>query len=214
MAMIPLIDTQLEEYVRTHSSKSSALLQELERYTYQHCENPQMVTGPLEAGLLKMLVQLMGARRVLEIGMFTGYSALSMAEVLPDDGELISCEVDEDIANIAASFFERSPHGHKIQIIMGAALQTIETLTGSFDLAFLDADKEHYVQYYEKIVTLLRPGGLLVADNTLWSGRVLNPQEETDRALVEFNQRVQQDERVDNVLLTVRDGMTLARKRV
>ncbi len=211
--MIPLIDTRLEEYAIAHSRGVSPLLQELQTYTYEHCANPQMVTGPLEAGFLRMLVQLIGARRVLEIGLFTGYSALAMAEVLPVDGELISCEIDHQHCAIAKSFFSRSPHGDKIRIVLGPALETLDTVIGPFDLVFLDADKENYRQYYEKALSLLRPEGLLVADNTLWSGRVLDPKKDTDHALVAFNQRVQRDDRVENVLLTVRDGMMLARKR-
>jgi caffeoyl-CoA O-methyltransferase len=210
--MIPLIDTRLEEYAIAHSDAPSPLLQELQAYTYEHCDNPQMVTGPLEAGFLRILVQLIGARRVLEIGLFTGYSALAMAEALPTGGELISCEIDPAHCAIANSFFDRSPHGDKIRVELGPALETLDTITGWFDMVFLDADKENYVQYYEKTLSLLRPEGLLVADNTLWSGRVLDPKKETDHALVEFNQHVQQDDRVENVLLTVRDGMMLVRK--
>ncbi len=211
--MIPLIDTKLEEYAIAHSRGVSPLLQELQIYTYEHCDNPQMVTGPLEAGFLRMLVQLIGARRVLEIGLFTGYSALAMAEALPAGGELISCEIDREHCAIANSFIERSPHGDKIHIMLGPALETLDTITGRFDLVFLDADKENYLQYYEKTLSLLRPGGLLVADNTLWSGRVLDPRKDTDHALVAFNRHVQRDDRVENILLTVRDGMMLVRKR-
>ncbi len=210
--MIPLIDTRLEEYAIAHSRAPSPLLQELLAYTYKHCDNPQMVTGPLEAGFLRMLVRLIDARRVLEIGLFTGYSALAMAEALPAGGELISCEVDDGHRAIANSFFNRSPHGNKIHIVLGPALETLDTIIGPFDLVFIDADKENYLQYYEKTLSLLRPAGLLVADNTLWSGRVLDPEKDTDHALAEFNRRVQQDERVENVLLTVRDGMMLVRK--
>ncbi len=211
--MIPLIDTSLEEYAIAHSRAPSPLLQELQAYTYEHCDNSQMVTGPLEAGFLRMLVQLIGARRVLEIGLFTGYSALAMAEVLPTGGALISCEINHEHSAIANSFFNRSPHGDKIRVVLGSALETLDGITGPFDLVFLDADKENYLQYYEKTLSMLRLGGLLVADNTLWSGRVLDPKRETDHALVAFNQHVQQDERVENVLLTVRDGMMLARKQ-
>jgi caffeoyl-CoA O-methyltransferase len=210
--MIPLIDARLEDYAIAHSQAPSPLLQELQAYTYEHCNNPQMVTGPLEAAFLRMLVRLIGARRVLEIGMFTGYSALAMAEALPAGGELISCEIDHEHYAIANSFFDRSPHGDKIRAVLGPALETLDTITGPFDLVFLDADKENYLQYYEKTMPLLRPGALLVADNTLWSGRVLDPKRDTDHALVAFNQHLMNDHRVENVLLTVRDGMMLARK--
>ncbi len=210
--MIPLIDAKLEEYAIAHSRAPSSLLRELQEYTHQHCDNPQMVTGPLEGAFLRMLVQLVDARRILEIGMFTGYSTLAMAEALPEDGELISCELDRDHCAIAKSFFDRSPHGGKISVVLGPALDSLETMDGPFDLVFLDADKENYVHYYEKTLALLRSGGLLVADNTLWSGRVVDPKKHTDRALAAFNRQVQQDDRVENVLLTVRDGMMLVRK--
>lgn len=211
--MIPLIDTKLEEYAIAHSRETSPLLQELLDFTFEHCDHPQMVTGPLEAGLLRMLVQMIDAHRVLEIGLFTGYSALAMAEALPADGALISCEIDDGHRKIASSFFTRSPHGSKIRIVLGPALETLDTIAGPFDLVFIDADKENYVRYYEKTLPMLRPAGLVVADNTLWSGRVLDPTKDTDRALAEFNRHVQRDDRVENVLLTVRDGMMLARKK-
>lgn len=214
--MIPLIDKALDDYAALHSLPASPLRQEVEAFTHQNCANPQMVTGPLEAALLQMLVKISGARQVLEIGTFTGYSALAFAEALPDDGEVITCEVNASNASIAREFFSRSPVGNKIDIEQGPALTTLAKLSGdrrSFDLAFVDADKERYPDYFDAIMPLLRSGGLLVADNVLWSGRVLDPQKETDRAIVAFNDKVQGDDRVDNVLLTVRDGVMVIRKR-
>ena len=213
--MIPLIDKALEDYAAQHSSPSSPLRDELQAYTYAHCDSPQMVTGRLEAALLQMLVMITNARRVLEVGTFTGYSALAMAEVLPADGRVITCEIDAERAKIAQSFFDRSAVGSKVEIKLAPARKTLATLadTPAFDLAFIDADKENYKHYYEDILPLLRPGGLLVADNVLWSGRVLNPVKETDRAIVAFNDLVTRDDRVDHVLLTVRDGVMVVRKR-
>lgn len=211
--MIHLIDPALDSYSENHSSPPDPLLQELETYTYANCELPQMVTGALEGALLRLLVQLTGASRILEIGLFTGYSALSMAEVLPEGGTIISCELDEQNASVARSFMERSPHGDKINIVMGPALESLATLEGPFDLVFLDADKENYCAYYDRVLPLLRPGGLLIADNVLWSGRVLDPKEETDFAIAAFNDKVAGDPSVDVVLLTLRDGVSLIRKR-
>lgn len=211
--MIQMIDPDLEKYAESHSLQPNDLLQELQRYTYQNCEIPQMVTGSLEGALLRMLVRLTGAARILEIGLFTGYSALTMAEVLPEGGSITSCEIDEKNAAIARSFIERSLHREKIVIRLGQALDTLASLNGPFDLAFLDADKENYSAYYDLTLPLLRPGGLLVADNVLWSGKVLDPTEETDHALVEFNRRVVEDPAVEVVLLPVRDGVSLIRKR-
>ncbi len=208
-----IVPEPLEQYAERHTEPPPRLLVELRDETYAKMESPGMQVGPLEGALLRLLARLAGARRVLEIGMFTGYSALMMAEALPDDGELVTCDVDEDAEAVARRYFARSPHGKKIRIRMGPALETLRTLEGPFDLAFIDADKESYLAYYEAVLPLVRPGGLLVADNTLWSGRVLAPKAGSDRALVEFNEKVAKDPRVEKVLLTVRDGVTLAWKR-
>lgn len=211
--MIPLIDPKLERYAAAHSNPPSPLLEELEAYTQAHCEDAEMLIGGLQGAFLQLLVKLSGARRVLEIGLFTGYSALAMAEALPKDGEIVSCDIDAENAAVAKSFFDRSPHGQKIAIRLGPALDTLAGLDGQFDLVFLDADKEHYVDYYEAVVPMLGAGALLVADNVLWSGAVLHPKQETDLALVAFNSRVQDDPRMDNVLVPLRDGVMVARKR-
>ena len=211
--MIPIVAPALEDYCRRHTTTPDALLDELAAYTRSHCKLPQMLTGPVEGTFLRLLVQLTGARQVLEIGTFTGYSALSMAAGLPDDGELVTCEIDAEHARIAQSFFDRSPHGRKITIRLAPALETVSALKGEFDFVFLDADKENYVNYYEAVLPKLRPGGLLVADNVLWSGKVLDPREKTDQAIVAFNDRVARDARVEQVMLSVRDGILLVRKR-
>ncbi|MHB8345608.1 MAG: O-methyltransferase [Acidiferrobacterales bacterium] len=210
-----LVSEDIESYCREHSSAPSALLQELEAYTIGHCAQSQMMTGPVEGALLRLLVQLTGARRVLEIGMFTGYSALTMAEALPEDGAVVTCDVNPETTAIARSFFDRSTHGRKIDVRLGPALEMIAALPAgpAFDLVFIDADKENYIGYYEAALPQLRPGGLIVADNVLWSGAVLNPQQRSDHAIVAFNKHIRHDSRVDNVMLTVRDGVTLARKR-
>jgi caffeoyl-CoA O-methyltransferase len=152
------------------------------------------------------------ARRVLEIGTFTGYSALMMAEALPDDGRLVTCDIDAESTGIAGRYWQNSPHGHKIELMLGPALGSIEKLEGPFDLVFIDADQENYSGYWEACVPKVRRGGVLVADNVLWSGRVLDPQNESDHALAAFNERVVNDPRVEAVMLTVRDGVTLACK--
>lgn len=209
-----LIDAALAAYAAEHSTQPGALMNEVERYTHTEADvaDPNMVTGGLEAALLKLLVRLIGARRILEIGSFTGYSAIAMAEALEDDGKIISCEISEKHAEIAQSFIRRSPDAQKIEVRLGPAVETIPTLDGPFDLVFLDADKDNYCRYYELILPRLRTGGLIVADNVLWSGKVLNPTEKSDHSIVAFNQMVQSDPRVENVLLTVRDGVTLIRK--
>lgn len=213
--MTPIVSPELELYIEQHTRARPPLFDELREVTYAKMASPQMQVGRVEGGFLKMLVGVSGARRVLEIGTFTGYSALSMAEALPDDGKLVTCDIDPEATKIARSFFDRSPHGKKIEIRLGDALDTLRGLPPNepFDFVFLDADKERYSAYYEAILPLLRPGGLLVADNTLWSGRVLSPSHPSDHAIVAFNALVTADPRVENVLLSVRDGMMLARKR-
>ncbi|MBI5613067.1 MAG: class I SAM-dependent methyltransferase [Gammaproteobacteria bacterium] len=212
--MLPILPQPFEDYCAAHSSAPSPLLDELERHTRTHCALSQMLVGPLEGAFLKMLVRLTGARRILEIGLFTGYSALTMAEALPEDGALISCDIDAANAAIAQAFFDRSPHGRKITIRLGVALDTLSTLPAErvFDMVFLDADKENYINYYEAVLPRLKPGGLIVADNVLWSGKVLNPIEKSDHAIVAFNAHVRADPRVEKVMLGVRDGVLLIRK--
>ncbi len=207
------IDTAVEEFARDHTAPESDLYIRLREETYRTMDRPQMQVDVIEGRFLKTLVRLTGARTILEVGMFTGYSALMMAEGLPDGGNLITCEIDPKAEAIARRYFAESPHGHKISIRMGPALETITTLTGPLDLVFIDADKPNYSNYYEACLPLLKPGGLVVADNVLWSGKVLNPQDDDTRAIVAFNDLVQGDSRVENVCLTVRDGMMLARKR-
>ncbi len=208
-----LVPDAIEAYATEHSELVGPLFDALREETYASMHEPQMQVGRLEGNVLRLLVQLSGARHALEIGMFTGYSGLMIASGLPEDGTLITCDVDPKAEAIARRAFARSPVGRKIQIRMGPALQTLKTLKAPLDFVFLDADKENYLAYYEAVLPLLRQGGLLVADNTLWSGRVLAPKSASDLAIVAFNDAVARDTRVDKVLLTVRDGMTVAVKR-
>jgi caffeoyl-CoA O-methyltransferase len=207
------IDAAVEQFAQDHTEPETDLYARLREETYQVMDKPQMQVGLLEGRFLKMLVRLTGARNVLEIGMFTGYSALMMAEALPNDGSLITCEIDSKAEAIARKYFAESPHGHKITIRMGPALETIKTLPGPLDLVFIDADKPNYCNYYEACFSLVKPGGLIVGDNVLWSGKVIDPKDDDTRAIVAFNDLVQSDLRVENVCLTVRDGMMLAWKR-
>jgi caffeoyl-CoA O-methyltransferase len=213
-AMQNIIPEALETYCAAHTTAPEPLLEELAAFTRTHCRQSQMLTGLVEGRLLRMLVLAIGARRILEIGTFTGYSALSMAAGLTRGGELITCEIDAEHARIAQSFFARSDYGSRIHLRRGAALNTIANLPASelFDFVFIDADKENYISYYEAALPRLRPGGLLAADNTLWSGRVLAPQDKSDHAIVAFNAHVAADPRVEHVLLSVRDGVMLVRK--
>jgi caffeoyl-CoA O-methyltransferase len=208
-----LVPAAIEAYATEHSEPVAPLFDALREETYASMKSPQMQVGPIEGNFLRLLVKLAGARSALEIGMFTGYSGLMIAEGLPADGSLITCDIDPKAEAIARRAFASSPAGRKIEIRMGPALETLKTLRGPLDFVFLDADKENYLAYYQAVLPLLRPGGLLVADNTLWSGQVLAPESATDHAIVAFNQAVARDPRVDKVMLTVRDGITLAVKR-
>ncbi|MCP3104067.1 class I SAM-dependent methyltransferase [Myxococcus sp. K15C18031901] len=213
MAKLTLIPPAIEEYALAHTTPPEPLLAELQEFTYAHMPGAGMQVGVTAGTFLRLLVALTGARRVLELGTFTGYSALMMAGALPDDGELVTCDVNPRHAEVAQRFFDKSPHGRKIQLRLGAALETLESLRGPFDLVFIDADKGGYGAYWDAVVPKVRSGGLLVADNVLWSGRVLSPEAPDDHAVVAFNAKVAADPRVEQVLLTVRDGMLLARKR-
>jgi len=207
------IDVAVEQFAHDHTEPETDLYVRLREETYRVMQSPQMQVDVIEGRFLQMLVRLSGAKSILELGMFTGYSALMMAEALPDDGHLITCEIDAKAEAIARRYFAESPHGNKITIRMGPALDTIKTLAGPLDLVFIDADKVNYSNYYEACLPLLKSGGLVVADNVLWSGKVVDPKDADDHAIVAFNRLVQSDPRVKNVCLTVRDGMMLAWKR-
>ena len=207
------INEDIENYVYDHTQIEDDLLWQLELETYDQLEIPHMLTGRIEGQLLKMLAGLVEARRIVEVGTFGGYSAISMAAALPEDGYLITCEVDPVAIKFAKRFFNESLHGGKIILKEGPALDTLKKLPGSFDMAFIDADKENYLNYYEVLLPIIRPGGLIVVDNVLWSGRVLNPKDPSDHAIHRFNQRVVHDHRVEKVMLTIRDGVSLLRKR-
>jgi len=208
-----ILPEAIERYCVAHSAPASALAAKLEAFTVQNCAASQMLTGAWEGALLGLLVQISGARRALEIGTFTGYSALAIAEGLSPGGTLISCEIDPKNAEIARGYLDRTPAGRKVTIRVGAALETLKSLEPPFDFVFIDADKENYLHYYEESLRLLRPGGLIVADNVLWSGRVLDPKEVTDRAIAAFNDKAAGDARVECVMLPIRDGVSLIRKR-
>ncbi|MEY4705914.1 MAG: O-methyltransferase MdmC [Nitrospirota bacterium] len=214
--MKTLVSADIEAYAQGHSMPESDLCRALREETQRCMESPQMIVGPLEGAFLKMMTQLAQARSVLEIGMFTGYSALCFAEALPADGTVVTCEVDEESAALARRYFARSPIGKKIEIRMGPALDTMRQLAGPFDLIFIDADKINYVNYYQRALDLLSPQGALLIDNVLWDGDVLKqpPPDEKTAVIQELNRTVSSDPRVSAVLVTIRDGVLVVRKKM
>jgi caffeoyl-CoA O-methyltransferase len=200
--MRDITDPELEAYATEHSSPEPALLSELAAATREFSESHQMMVGRLEGRLLKILVAAVGARRVLEVGTFTGYSALSMAEALPPDGRLITCELDERHARMARSFIARSAYANQIEVRVGPAIETLRGLAGPFDFCFIDADKTSYLDYFEAVLPLVRPG------------RVLDTADDSPdtQALRQFAEVVAHDERVECVIVPIRDGVSLIRK--
>jgi caffeoyl-CoA O-methyltransferase len=210
-----LIAPDIEAYAQANSMPESEVCQALREETQRTMEDAQMLVGPLEGAFLKMVAQLVGARRVLEIGTFTGYSALCLAEALPVDGTVVSCDIDEDSVAVARRYMDRVPYGKKIEVRIGPALETMKTLTGPFDLIFIDADKANYVNYYRRALDLLSANGVILIDNVLWSGEVLKqpPPDERTAAIQELNRAVAQDSRVNAVLVTIRDGVLVVKRK-
>lgn len=203
--VLPKIDAYAAAYSLPESPTRRALREETERTM----EFARMLVGPLAGAFLHMMARLVQATRVLEIGMFTGYSALCFAEALPEQGRVTTCDVDEKSSAVARRFFAQSPHGRKIEIRMGPALETMAELTGPYDLIFIDADKLNYVNYYRRAMELLSPRGVILVDNVLWDGDVLldPPPDDRTAAIQELNRVVQADARVSAVLATIRDGL-------
>jgi caffeoyl-CoA O-methyltransferase len=210
-----IVEPRVEEYAEAHSTPNGELFDRLAAETREKTTAPQMMVGLLEGAFLAFLIRSLGARRVLELGTFTGYSSISMALALPPGGRVITCDVNEETTAIASRYAEEAGVADRIDFRLGPALEAIAGLDGPFEFVFIDADKENYVNYYEATLPLLADNGLMVVDNTLWSGVVADPdnQDDTTVAIRALNDRVLEDPRVENVLLTVRDGMNLVRRR-
>ena len=206
----------LEKYIHDNSSPEDVLLHELDRQTHLQVINPRMISGHIQGKLLELLVKMFRPKNILEIGTFTGYSALCMAAGLDEDGVIDTCEVDDELEPIAQSFFTRSQHGHKIRHHIGSALEIAPKLGKQFDLVFIDGDKREYPAYYNMLMDggLVHSGSILLADNILWYGKVVQPVAHNDlhtQALIEFNRMVVEDDRVESVILPLRDGINIIR---
>jgi caffeoyl-CoA O-methyltransferase len=210
-----IVPEDLERYAEEHTSPHPELLQRLAEETKATLQSPQMLTGTIEGRFLEFIVHMTGARRILELGTYSGYSAISMAAALPPGGRIDTCEVEEEHAAVARRYIEEAGYADRIRIHVGPAVDTIGRLEGEFDFVFIDADKENYVNYYEAVLPRLSERGLIAADNTLWSGRVIDEAEQDDSTLAirAFNDHVRDDDRVVCVMLSVRDGVTLIRRR-
>jgi len=205
-----IVEPRVEDYAEAHTSPDGELFERLAAETHEKTTAPQMMVGRIEGRFLGTLVRSLRARRVLELGTFTGYSSISMALAMPPGGRVITCDVNEETTAIARRYAEEAGVADRIDYKLGPALETIAGLDGPFDLVFIDADKPNYVNYFDATVPLLAEGGLMIVDNTLWSGKVVeDDDDENTRAIRELNDRVLADARVENVLLSVRDGMNL-----
>jgi len=206
----------LDRYIDEHTDDLSPLQRQLLAETEQETGHGRWSIGKTEGRLLQMLIRLSGARRVVEVGTFTGFSALMIAEALPADGRLITCEIDLKVADIARRYFKKSPHGSRIQLELGDALETLRRMDPqSAAVVFIDADKPSYGLYYDQALRILRPGGLVFVDNVLWKGKVLGPRisNENARAIAALNEKIKCDPRVEKVMLGIRDGIYLIRKK-
>jgi predicted O-methyltransferase YrrM len=209
-----IIDAAIQEYAERFTSPESGLLSELLRKTYAERSDKSMLSGFYQGRLLAMLSRMIEPRRILEIGTYMGYSALCLAEGLTPDGKLFTLDVDKETNAIAKSFWARSEYGEKIEARLGPATEIIPALGETLDLVFIDADKPNYANYFDLVFPKVRRGGFIIADNVLWSGKVLNAEnaDESARALHAYNQKVNADPRVSNILFAVRDGLLVARK--
>jgi caffeoyl-CoA O-methyltransferase len=214
LVFMNLLDSALSAYADAHTSPPSQLLKEIERDTYLQVLMPQMVSGHLQGRLLSFLSKLLRPQYILEIGTFTGYSALCLAEGLAVGGKLVTIDRNKELEDRVRGYFQRSDRADQLELHIGNAHELIPSFPYAFDMAFIDADKERYPQYYTLVMEKLRPGGIILADNVLRDGKVLDPSPDKDtRAIQAFNEMVNDDPRVEQVLLPVRDGLTLIRRR-
>jgi len=211
-----LLNPGIEKYVQENTSAELPVLAKLSRATHLRTHMPQMLSGHLQGVFLQMISHMVKPSTILEIGTFTGYSAICLAQGLNTGGKLVTIDCNSEMPDFAAPFFEEAGLKDKIEMITGNAADIIEKMEGPFDLVFIDADKDNYIRYFDMVLPKVVPGGYILADNTLWYGRVIEPGTATDRetaGIVNFNRYVQQHQSVENVLLPVRDGITIIRKK-
>ena len=210
------ITAELDKYIEEHSDKEDKILQELSRETHLKMLHPRMLSGKLQGQILESFSRMLQAKNILEIGTYTGYSAICLAKGLSKNGKLTTIEIDEEVLSIARKYFIKSNLNDKIEIKIGDAVEIIKNLKTMFDLVFIDADKSQYYQYYESLFSKVKKGGYIIADNVLWDGKVIQKNIKNNdyftKGILEFNQKIQNDERVSNYILPIRDGMMIIQK--
>ncbi|RLD32900.1 MAG: methyltransferase [Bacteroidetes bacterium] len=210
-----MISTKLEKYIEEFTTVENEVLRELNRQTHLRTFYPRMLSGSVQGKFLEMICRMLQPKNVLEIGTFTGYSAIAMAMGMPENGLVYTIEVNEEMEPFIREYIAKAGMEHKIKLLMGDALQIVPAMEETFDLVFIDADKEQYVTYYDLAMEKLKPGGFILADNVLWSGKVLEDDTRSDKetkGIKVFNQHVKNDDRAEQVMLSIRDGLLLVRK--
>lgn len=212
-----IVPSNIEEYVVNHSQKEPELLQQLNKETWQKVLNPRMLSGTFQGRVLAMISKLIQPKIILEIGTYTGYSALCLAEGLVPEGKLFTIDRNEELEDFSKKYFQKSPYKNQIHQLTGNALDIIPTINEKFDLVFIDADKSNYANYFHLIIEKMNPGGIILSDNVLWSGKVVAPVKANDKdtmALLKYNELLASDTRIETILLPIRDGLSISRVKL
>ena len=213
--MSDIVNNKIEDYIRKNSSKEPKILKDLNKETYLKVLNPRMLSGHIQGRFLSIITKLIKPKKILEIGTYTGYSAICMAEGLIENGIIHTIDINEELVSIQNKYFAKSKCNNSIIQHVGDARNIIKSINEKFDLVFLDADKENYIEYYELVIEKVKKGGLIIADNVLWTGKVVEPEKDDDELtqyLIDFNKMINEDDRVENIILPLRDGLNIILK--
>ena len=213
--MNDIVNNKIEDYIRKNSSKEPEILKDLNKETYLKVLNPRMLSGHLQGRFLSIITKLIKPKTILEIGTYTGYSAICMAEGLVENGIIHTIDINEELVSIQNKYFKKSKCNNSITQHVGDARNIIKNINEEFDVVFLDADKENYIEYYELVIEKVKKGGLIIADNVLWTGKVVEPDKDDDELtqyLIDFNKMINEDDRVENIILPLRDGLNIILK--
>lgn len=213
--MSDIVNNKIEDYIRKNSSKEPEILKDLNKETYLKVLNPRMLSGHIQGRFLSIITKLIKPKKILEIGTYTGYSAICMAEGLIENGIIHTIDINEELVSIQNKYFAKSKCNNSIIQHVGDARNIIKSINEKFDLVFLDADKENYIEYYELVIEKVKKGGLIIADNVLWTGKVVEPEKDDDQLtqyLIDFNKMINEDDRVENIILPLRDGLNVILK--